>query len=50
MIICWEVKNPRAIEKVSEYKYNANFDGDIINILEIKRFPSITVKNNVSTI
>lgn len=50
MIICWEVKNPRAIEKVSEYKYNANFDGDIINVLEIKRFPSITVKNNVSAI
>ena len=52
MIICWEVKNPRArtIEKVSDYTYNANFDGDIIRVLEIKHFPNIIVKNNVSAI
>lgn len=44
LIICWQIKNPKKLEKLNQYKYRTTLEGKSVEIIEIKSFPGIEIK------
>jgi hypothetical protein len=44
LIICWEIRNNSTLEKICDYHYRAEVNGQILSVFEISKFPGIHVK------
>ena len=43
LVICWTVRNPDKLQKIGEWAYRAIIGDDIVNVLEIQKFPKIEI-------
>jgi hypothetical protein len=44
LVICWTIRDPSKVQKINDYEYRADLNGQVVNVLEMSKFPAVRVR------